>query len=243
MEKDAGKRIEYWLRIPQEHKNELYAIRHWPQLKLAAEESDIWVSGFSEAEIKSVQLKAIPYKSLYRLEDNLLFPLGSKLPWRKQPALLWSPIARALPVELPDGNFNYFGTEERLELALQSSDQERPPFGMLLSIKALGEYVETAAAIRLEDLTWVILKKQLAFVIGAPLLPIQGFSYWRKGQFLLPTGYDFDLPLLAEALADKLELHKSRDWIFFNRDASFIRITAGDIQPLSRSSFRLSGTE
>lgn len=240
MEKDVGNGLNYWLRIPREHKTELYAIRHWPQLKLAADESDIWVSGFSQAEIKSTSLQAIPYKSLYRLEDNLLFPWQSKLPWRKQPALLWQPIARALPVDLPDGNFNYFGTEERLQLGLKPSDQEQPPFGVLLSIKALGAYVEGAPALRLAPLQWVILKQHLAFVVGAPLLPIPGFSYWRKGQFLLPTGYDFDLPLLGEALSDKLELSKSRDWIFFNRDASFIRIAAGDVQPLSRSSFRLS---
>ncbi len=240
METDTGNSLNYWMAIPLQHQAQLYSIRHWDQLQMATEDDQIWVTGFEKSDLKSALLQAIPYKKLYRQEQEVLFPLESKLPERRMPKLHWQPIAKVLPVELPDGNFNYFGLKDRLVLQLSRSDQERPPFGMLVSLQALKAYVEGAAALRLEALRWVILKKHLAFLIGQPLLPIQGFSYWQQGQFLLPTGFDFELPLLAEALAAKLNLAQGGDWIFFNKDASFIRIPANHVQPLSRSSFRLS---
>ena len=239
--------LNYWISIPAQHKDYLGQIRHWNNLKMATdvslesnnERALLWVKDFSERQLNSLELKSIPFKKVFVARDGLLFHIGERVPQRKVPSLLWTPIAKALPVELPDGNYNFFGFDEKIAVKLVETEMERPAFGMLAPLANLAAYIETAPALRLAALEWVIIKQHLAFIVGMPLLPIKGFTYWKRGNFLLPTGFEFEFDFLTEALQKALAVGEE-DFVLWNKDSSYILLPKSALKPLSIGSFRLS---
>lgn len=231
--------INYLFSIESQHRDYLGQIRHWSNLKMASDGTLLWVKDLTERQLNNLALQSIPFKQLYYEKEGLLFRLGERVPLRKQPSLLWSPITKMLPIELPVGNYNFFGFEEKFEIRLKQTAAERPAFGILASLTDLHDYIETAAAIRLEALQWVILKQHLVFIVGAPLLPIKGFTYWQKGDFLLPTGFEFELEILTADICKKVNA-SSENWVLWNKDASYILLPKSALKPLSIGSFRLS---
>ncbi len=230
---------EYYLEIALDRKQDLAPLRTNPQLKLAFEENTIWVKGFSETEITCLEVRMIPFKTLYRALDGKLFLLNSRLPDRSIPSVLWTPIARALPIQLPSFNHNYFGLQESISLTLEPSLQEQPVVGMFTTSTALLQYVEKAPAIRLERLTWVIVEKQSVFLLGQPILPLEGTVYWRKNDFLIPAGYDFDLTILVEEWSKWMN-PAGHYWVVWQQDNTYFLIHKLDLTPLSIGSVRRS---
>ena len=239
MAKNSSDHLTYILEIGAQHLEFLGSIRNWVNLAVASESDLYWVKGLTPQQIESAAIKTIPFKEIYYLEDFRLFPYGSKLPVKKLPsALLWTPIARALPVQMPAFNHNYFGISGTLAIGLIPSEKEQEPCGLLTPLDLLASYVLSAPSIRLKNLQWVI-REEMAFILGAPLLPIPGDTYWRKGDFLLPTGTDFDFPALAEVLEGKIN-ESGIHWIVWQRDATYFPIHKGVLRQLSLSSVRLS---
>ena len=87
------------IQIETVHKEYLGQIRHWDNLKIASETNYIWIKKFTELQLASAELKSIPFTKTFVCKDNLLFPKGSLLPFKKMPNLLWTPIERALRIE------------------------------------------------------------------------------------------------------------------------------------------------
>jgi hypothetical protein len=238
MANHAADDITYYLVMERRHENDLAAIRHWENLKVAFDEDRIWIRDFDFAQIHSVEVKSIPYKELFYGKQEKLFPLNSQLPCGKiSSSLLWTPILRALPVRIPTLNHNYFGTEERLSVQLVPSAIEREPVAMVLSLRELASYVETAPAIRLQPLSWTVVNRSSALIAGTPFLPVNGPVFWRRGVHLLPAGYDLEL-FHAEEVIARLADPDGDSWIFWNPDNTCIVIPKDAFTPLSVSSFR-----
>ena len=229
----------YWISIAVQHKDYLGQIRHWSNLKMATDTRLLWVKNITERQLDNLELKSIPHKQLYVERDGLLFHPGERVPMRKLPSLLWSPIAKMLPVELPTGNYNFFGFEEKIDIKLKETTLERPPFGMLAPLANLRDYIQTAPALRLQALEWVIIKQHLVFIVGMPLLPIKGFTYWQKEDFLLPTGFEFEFEGLTASIHKKINPGADY-WVLWNKDASYILLPKNAVKALSLGSFRLS---
>lgn len=204
---------------------------------MASDGDLLWVKDLTEAQLQSIELQSIPYKKTYYLQENLLFPQGEKIPERKLPSLLWSPIDKFITVELPSGNYNFFGLTETLELTLIPAGEEQPATAMMCAIGDLQTALEELPAVRLEPLRWSVLKKHFAIIIGTPLLPIKGFTYWRKGDMLIPTGYRFDLEILCYSLQQKLD-PEARHLILWNKEGAYTLLPKQDFATLSLSSFR-----
>jgi len=239
MAKNSSDHLIYILEIGAAHLEFLGSIRNWVNLTIAGEGDLYWVKGLTSQQIESAAIQTIPFKEIYYLEDFRLFPYGSQLPVKKLPsALLWTPIALALPVQMPPFNHNYFGIGGRLSIGLIASEKEQEPFGLLTSLEVLASYIHSAPSIRLKNLQWVI-RGEMAFILGTPLLPLPGDTYWRKGDFLLPTGTDFDFPVLAEILERTIN-EAGIHWIVWQRDARYFPLHKGMLRPLSLSSVRLS---
>lgn len=237
MAQDIADAVNYYLHIEQINKNDLAGIRHWSHLKVAFDENSIWIKDFSAIEIHSLEVKTIPYKKVYYAQHGKLFLLNSLLPDRSEPALLWTPIERALPVELPSFNHNYFGVHEKIAISLIPSNKEETAVGILVNASILQQYLSTAPAIRLQPLSWVMINQDMAFLLGQPLLPVSGKVFWSKNDFLIPAGYDFDLAILAEPLANNLNpTHEY--WVVWDIDSTYFLIRKTDFRPLSLSSFR-----
>lgn len=229
----------YFLEINKEHKDFLGAVRHWENLKIAFETNTIWIKEFSTEQINSAEVLQIPYTKTYELKYNLLFEKGKQLPTKKLPSgLLWSPVLRGLPVSLPNFNHNFFGIDQTLQITLKRSEDVKEAHALLVEYQELKSYIELAPKFRLEPLQWIVIHNK-ALIIGKPLLPLKGDTYWFKNDFLLPSGYDFKWPVLTQTLKDKLNPF-DKNIILWNKDNSYSSISKQNIKPLSISSFRLT---
>jgi hypothetical protein len=231
--------VVYYLRLNIRSKEHLGAIRHWKNLKAAHEDDYIWVKDFTAEQIKAAEVLSLPDKQMYEARGGKLFLKDAYLPERTIPALLWSPIDRALPVKLPAYNHNYFGIHHKVDVKLVKSDHEKIAAAMLVPLGQLRNYADTAPAIRLKNIRWTIVNQQDAFVVGHPLLPLQAMVYYTEGDFMIPAGYNFDLYALSSSLNALLN-PKSLFWIVFNPDSSYFTIPKAQLRPLTIGSCRVS---
>ncbi|GAA4340625.1 hypothetical protein [Flaviaesturariibacter amylovorans] len=234
---DPANGVGYYLCIAGEHRDLLGGLRGAAHLKVGTEEGLIWVRDLSVAEIESVAVKSIPYKKLYTAADGLLFPLGSRLPDRRLPSLLWTPIDRALPVTLPRGNHNYFGVPDTVDIRLVPTHTEQAPQALLAPLPSLAAYMEGAPAVRLAPLRWLLVSERAALITGTPLLPLPGVAFWRRGNLLLPAGSDLEFPVLAPALQARLD-PSGGHWILFPPEGGYWLADKTLFKPLSIGSFR-----
>jgi len=239
MGENSAHSIAYFLRVKKAHEDDLANIRPWTDLKAGFDEEYVWVKGFNYLQINSLEVKSMPYKTVYYAKDGKLYLQGSLLPDRNVPSLVWTRIDHALPVELPRLNHNYFGLEEQISTKLTPSEKEAEAVAMLTTMDALRAYVESAPAVRLKPLHWTIVNGDWTLIFGTPLLPLQGNTYWQHGNLLIPTGYDFDLSILKNSI-DKLLNPNQGLWIVWNRDSTWFDLQKTDVVELSISSFRLS---
>ena len=223
--------------IDKSHKDLLGSIRHWENVKIAFTDTAIWLKDFSLEQINMADLQQIPHLVSYEVKDNLLFLSGSLLPTKKVPsALLWSPIRRALPVELPGLNHNFFGINEKVAVQIVKSETEKEASALLTSIETAKEYIETAPEVRLKNLEWTVLEDKV-LLFGTPLLPIKGVAFWKNKNAFLPAGYDYELPLLAAIIEKKINAD-GQNYMLWQSDSSWVLISKNSVKPLSISSFR-----
>lgn len=236
----SSDRVNYFLSLPLQHKDFLGEIRHWGNLKIGFEDDLIWIKDLNLVQIDSVEVKSIPYKEIYYASGDKLFLKGSLLPSRRIPSLLWSPIHRGLSLELPRSNHNYFRVASKANVRIVTSAVEKESYGLLVAIDELQKFIETAPSIRLKNLRWVIVDNK-ALILGNPLLPLNGDVFWKRDNFLLPSGFDLELPILTSTIAELI--NKEQDhWIVWNKEGSYYAIDKRLFSPLSISSFRLTIT-
>ena len=241
MEEYAANNIDYLLALEDVYKNHLSAIRHWNNIKVATEGETVWVKNIDFAQLNAVEIQSIPCKRIFYERNGKLFPINSQLPYRTVPSLLWTPIERAIPVSLPSFNHNFFGLHEKITIKLVPAQVEVRAQAMIADLNALLQYVDSAPAIRLKSISWAILNNDKALLMGIPLLPIDGTVFWRRGEALIPAGYDLNFHSLSESIMQQL-CPENDSWLVWNTDATYFLIDKDDLQPLSRSSVR-AGTE
>lgn len=233
----AGSMI--WLKISAEHQYYLGQIRHWPGLKIAKEGDDFWISGLSSEQADSLEVATIPFASLYRVREGLLFPVGSELPVAKSPKLFWSPIAQMLSVEFPADNFNYFGVQEKIAMKLAKANRSEQPFAISVPMEILKTYLTDVPAIRLRDLSWCVIGQDTAMILGLPVPSLPGETFWKRGKTLFPAGYDYQYPFFgaeAQSMLDPEGVH----WVVWTDPDSYLLIPQNHFVALSRSAFHLT---
>ena len=229
--------IVNYVSLPARHKDLLGTIRYWKNVKLGLEEDTVWLKDLSPDQSTSVDLKILPYKTLYYSSGPYLFEQGSLLPARTIPSLVWTSIESGLPVDLPATNHNYFGLTETVAIRLHPSTGEKEAAGLLVPINVLRSYIESAPSVRFKSLDWVIVNGCQAFVAGSPVLPLNGEVYWREGDFFLPAGLDFEYPVLTNTLQAMLN-PALKDWVVWTKEGTYFTITKDAVKPLTLYSFR-----
>jgi len=230
--------LSYFLLLAREHERFLGTIRHWRNLQIGFDEGYIWIRDLNLMQVDSVEVKSIPYKEIYYQSGDWLFLKGSMLPDRRLPRLLWSPIQRGLAIELPAFNHNYFGLDSKAEIRIVPSVKENESCGLLVPVYQLQTYMETAPAIRLKNLSWVVIEDQ-ALILGTPLLPLRGKTFWKRNNFLLPAGFDLELPILTDTINELINIDQ-QCMIVWNEAGEYFSIDKSFFQSLSISSFRLT---
>lgn len=237
MEENANHDISYYLAIPKRIEENLASIRKWNSLNVAIEEDLIWVSGFTLAQIESVEVKQLPEKTMYYSKKAKLYKLQSLLPEKKEPSLLWTPIERAFPISISDYNFNYFGLNQKISISLVPDEIEQRTSMMIVSIKDLENYLKSSHSFRTKPLSWVVSNDKEVLIFGTPQLPMNGITFWKNFDCFLPTGYNYELSIMAREINKKLNPEKE-NWIVWNVDNTYFKIDKKSLMPLSLGSFR-----
>ena len=236
---DPSNGVTCFLCIAAEHIEYLGAIRHWNNLQVGVEGALIWIKDLTGKQVDAVEVKSIPYKELYHASGGQLFLLGSLLPHRNIPSLHWAPVEKGLPVRLPAFNHNYFGIHDKIAARLVFSAQEKEACALVVALENLKTYMETAPAVRLQNLSWALADNEKAIILGTPLLPLQGDPFWCSGDFLLPAGYALELHALAGTLNELINPDR-KCWIVWNGKSEYWKLGKGLLRPLSIGSFRVS---
>ena len=237
MAQDSSSSLAYFLLVEKINKDDLAPLRKWSNLKVAFDKDQIWVSNFDHYQIESIDVKSVPYKTIFYRKDSKLFLLNSLLPDRNEPSFLWTPIERAFPLEIKNANYNYFGIEEKVTIKLVRDEVEREAEVLLTDISTLENYLNSAPEIRLKNLTWVVIGTSEVLIFGKPLLPINGTVFWKNQDAIIPVGYNFELSILSETINKKINANKSA-WVIWFKDATYFSLEKSQLMPLSLSSFR-----
>ncbi|WP_027382153.1 hypothetical protein [Epilithonimonas caeni] len=240
MAKDPSNGLkDYWAEIPRSDEDFLGSIRDWNNVQIALEEEVIWLKGFTDEQAVSSEVQQLPNFLLYESREGLLFRKDALVPSKKvRTALLWTPINKALKLTFPISNNNFFGIEEKVEVKLKTSEEERPAVAILCPIVEIKEIIITLPKFKLEKLAWIVINDKALF-IGTPLLSFPGKTYWTKDGHLLPTGFDFEFKNLSSLLQKKYNADQDQ-WLLWNEDGSYLNIIRSDLRKLSVSSFRLT---
>lgn len=237
MAENATNHLVNYAKLDSSMIEKLSEIRNWENISIAFEGKDIWLKGMRDDQTKSKELKCIPHIQLFYSQKGKLFPIGSMLPAGNEPSLLWTPIYRGIKVEIPNHNHNHFGINGNIPVKIIRSDEEKEAIGMITSLKTLEAFVLNSANIRLKNIQWVIINQDQAFLLGKPILPITGETYWRSGDFFLPTGYCLDLAFLSKDIDLKLNSNQL-NLIIWDTDSKYFAIDKLQMAPLTISSFR-----
>ncbi|MGC4104123.1 hypothetical protein [Ferruginibacter sp.] len=237
MAEDTADDLIYWLKIDIEHKNYLGRLRHWDNLKMATDAQCVWVKDFTAQQLSSAELKSIPFAALYYCKEDKLFPKGSLLPERKLPVFLWTPVERALPVELQGYNHNFFGIHQQQPLRLVPCEEEQKATVLLTGIQTAHDYIVTAPSVRLKNLQWLLINNNEALIFGEPLLPLNGRSYWQKERFILPVGYNFEFAILEKIAAQQIDEEEAH-LIWWQNENNYCLLHRAQLQPLSIASWK-----
>lgn len=230
---------EFWAEIPQTDEDFLGSIRDWKNVQIAVDDETIWLKGFTDEQAVSSEIHQLPNFLLYELRDGLLFKKGALVPSRKmRTALLWMSIDKALRLNFPISNNNYFGISEKVQIKLKESDEEYPVIALLCNMSDIKDRIATVPKFRLEKIKWVVIGDKALFS-GTPLLSLPGKTYWLKDNHLLPSGFDFEFKNLSLPLQEKY--NKEQDgWLLWDEKGNYLSLKKADFRDLSVSSFRLT---
>ena len=194
--------LKYFARIKEANLDLLVGLYNWEHLFVANEDGYIWIKDITADEIDSVPLKSILGLERFYVKQGKLYPYNKLLPIGNEPSCLWTKIKRAIHLDLPSKNHNFFRLEPSIEVKIVPSNEPKDASIHLIDLSLFKEYVKTASTLRLRPLLWAIIGHQ-AMVVGWPLLPLPGATYWKGGSFIIPTGYDLEIPSLINAINKK----------------------------------------
>jgi len=240
MAKDSSGGIkEFWAELPKVDEDFLGSIRDWKNIHIASDDEVIWLKGFTDEQAVSPEIQQLPNVLMYELRNGLLFRLNALVPTKKmRTALLWTVIDKALKLNFPISNNNFFGIDEKVDVRLKPSEEEQPAIALLSSISEIKDRIIEIPKFKLEKLDWIVINDQALFM-GNPLLSFRGKTYWSKDNHLLPTGFDFEFKNMSLLLQRKYNATQEQ-WLLWKEDGSVLHLNKDDFRKLSVSSFRLT---
>jgi hypothetical protein len=195
-------------------RDHLGAVRILGGLLAAELEGHLWLRGIPFDSKMPMEVRKLPAHTTWELnETGELRQTGALTPSARLPEMEWKPLPEFLPVEpptsalpgLPKGYFN---------VQLAPSDTEQKAEVLRISIDALKTYCETAPEARLQKLHYAVANDGECLVMGEPLLPLPGRTYWRRGPLLLPAGFDFDPPTIGGLVEQEMAVGKPASYLF-----------------------------
>jgi hypothetical protein len=211
----------------------LGSIRNVPGWKAARDGPEIWLRGPVSNGLFQTAINSLPMESCYLVDDEgRLFPAGKQTPVAILKDLAWQNLRDFLPLEMPVSAMPG-EADGRVQIKLVRSNVEQDVFALKIDFKDWKTYVETAPAIRLQQLRFAVSDVKEVLVTGNPVPALKGQRYWRNRNLLLPAGFDFDPPVLADLLP------ASGDFILFDEQGNRETIPAVAFAAAKRTTVRL----
>ncbi len=208
-------------------------------LEIALDNELLWVRGFNESSDNLVETKKLPTESIYYLdEDNNIFLPDKLTPIDKLKKLNWQPINEFIKAEFPKSlspakieNVNSYS------IKIIPSDKEKKSQALLTDSDLFKNYVISALEVRLAKLIFALSENNQVLIIGDILPPLQGKTYWIKDNILLPNGFDFEIPIIAKIISEKID-NKKASYIVFDKESNYQKISKDFFAKVSRYAVR-----
>jgi hypothetical protein len=220
-------------------RDSLSTVRVVPGLRVGEAPGQLWLRGLPAVGELPIPIRALPAVEAYRLDaQDRLFPTDRQTPTGLLPLLSWQSIREFMPLEVPTAALPARQVP-RYSIRLVASARAEPGAALLTTLTAWHDYVSAAPEIRLAGLRFAVSARQQVLVVGQPLPPMAGQEYWLQHNLLLPAGYDFEAPLLAPLLAQKLN-PAGEALLLFTADGSWEQVSWHYLLPVTRSGVRLT---
>ncbi|WP_405377382.1 hypothetical protein [Nonlabens sp. Asnod3-A02] len=241
MATNITERLDYVLHIDKVHTKLLLNIWHFENLKIAIDDNEVWIKDFTLDQINSKEVKSLSPARIYYLKEARLFPKGKLLPVARMKMMpSWKPIQTVLQLKTPDLNHNYFGIPEKASFEIVKFEAEKDTCAQLIQITDFNsQIIETAASYRLEKLTYTIVAPDQLLIIGTPLLPLKGYSFWKNKSSFYPTGYYLKYPALETIVQNAIDQDQIH-FIIWQKNNCYTLIEKDQFVPLTISSYRKS---
>jgi hypothetical protein len=188
------------IRIAGHYKDRLGEVRTIPGWKAASEGDVIWLKGPLENGNAQIAINSLPAAATYLADEQYrLFPLGKQTPVLELKDLQWQNLEEFITVEQPVSAMPGLFPQAITFKLIRSTNPEQPA-ALITSFKLWEGYLKTAPLIRLQQLQYAVASDELLVVMGVPLPPLKGETFWRYKNILLPSGYTFDPPIIADLL-------------------------------------------
>lgn len=217
----------------------LGSIRCMPDLKAAAAADCVWVRGLYDNGVTDKNIRQLPLQHSYYVdENNLLFSPGSLTPVAVLPVLNWLPITEFVSIKIPVAALPG-QLEDPATISIVPAAVNKNGSALVTTLEQWKAYAESAPAIRLLQLQFAVSQKSEVLIIGTPLPSIPGKEYWKKDNILLPNGYDFEIPMAASFINEKLNPEQD-GFLVFDIDGTFEKIDFAFLVDARRSAVRLT---
>lgn len=219
----------------------LGTVRDQPGLRAAADDAGrLWLRGLPTTGPLPLALGQLPALASYAADaEGRLFPSGKPTPTGRLPQLAWQPLAAFIPLAMPTAALPG-QPPAPVAVRLVPSARPQPGTALLTTLATLASYAETAPAVRLAGLRFAVSARGQALLLGTPLPPLPGQEYWASAELLLPAGFDFEVPLVADLLAGQRAA--THDVLLFSPDGQYEVIAAVHLHPVTRSAVRLTAS-
>ena len=231
--------MAFILVLKQTDRAALAAIRLFPSLEVATEGTDIWLKLPLSNDGLDPKIRQLPLISTFIVDDKqLLYPIGGLTPVSRLQPMRWQPLTAFMPIELPVSIFPA-ASVSAISVEVVPSGKEREAAALSTSATAWLAYVSTASEVRLKRLKFAVSDDTKVFIMGTPLPPIEGETYWLHNNIFMPSGFDFALPIVSELIFQKEKLD-NQAFLCFNTEGAYHRLEVLDFVLATRSAVRLS---
>ncbi|RYY53838.1 MAG: hypothetical protein EOO09_16565 [Chitinophagaceae bacterium] len=214
----------------------LSPVRAMRELRVCIDGETTWLQLENPGPVLPDQIRQLPFSATYELKNGLLFPPGKPTPVADLPQLAWTTPAAVLPLELPVSLLPGQVTG-RVALVLLPGETEQESTVLMTGYDSWKLYGETASQTRLDRVSYAVSEDGSILVMGDPLPALPGRAFYVSGDFILPSGFVFNLPveLFPQVMQ---QVFPADNWILFDRNSTWTAIPKNYFVNARRSGIR-----